>query len=1518
MNHDEGRINFGIALDNTKLQADADKASKILSNIDKEAAKQSESVRELLTNIPKVEVMADFGDLNIDKVLAAFDNLEAVRTSNENGIKSLKEAYRALGEEIEEAKQNPYVNNEESKRIAARIQELYKERHAIRECIKERRSVLREVEKEGNHLDKLFAKYKKKEEAEKKSANATVSLRTETRLLTEELIRMEADGLRGTEVYEQKLQRLATLTDAMGDARAQANALAHDQKGFQGIISGLQGVTGAFTAAQGAIALFAGENEDLQRIMTKVQGLMAITMGLQQVQQTLNKDSAFSLVTLNAIKKQWNRLLGDSAKAQEQEKEATEENNAAQEGSAAANAQAATAKGQNTQATLQQSAANSREAATQGSATQATEGHTVATRSATLATRAQAAATKVLNFSLKALKAALISTGIGAVIAGIGILAAKLYEYATQASEARKAQRELNKELRNASIEARKAANEAYGKAAAEVGVYQRRLKNFNGTKKQEAALIKELNGQYGRELGFFRSRSEWLTRLTQKGKAYIDMLKKQQEVQGFINLYAKSYTEGMAAEAQLKAEDKARKKGYGLLDDDEYKRLQQELNKNKRLKRFAAELIDKKQRELDKHIAKNDFGGYEDNTARGDKAINERKQNVAKLKNSLREYENVYKEFLDANRKANETFARQEMESQEKRELALLELSAKRQKEMIQKSGNGLVEVYREVNKNAYLSQGKSEEQWQKTALASEDDNATFKRILKERGELAKAYNEQLLNVDIETANKREEIRRRYYAQWVNEFGSVEERLVLLNDKYKEKLNEAPESFRDAIRKEWQAAVSQLKSEELKDSIQWESVFGDLSKQPLSVLEKTLARIREYFSANKGQMGTQEIKDFSEAIAKMEGEIDQRNPFTALHNALEAITESSKELKRSEEELKTATEEHADAQARLTQLQEEYNALKAREKENGADLTEQKESLYKEVEQAEAHNVQTKKKQTEAEKAHFAALQQSATSYKRLEGAMKGAMTITKELGNYSATIAKIFRADIAESISAAVDTFEVLIENTDQVMRTIADAGEGVIGGIVKSVQAASVGTTAAATVAAGAIGIVEKASVVLTIISAALQVGAAIKAWIDSNQDDPFDSIDALQKRIEELRFKRTHLGAEELERAMGSVSSNLKIITNDIRQSVMSYRESMDLLDGVDFLVANRYQLKGIEEQVVQTRALKQITEQLARAYAQVQYATGRLFGLERYQSTKKILELHAEELILMQQEADKLEALSKNPHRSDEEREKALERYKKLQEEIKEKAYEMARTVIDAFEDIMGGSAEHIANELGNAFFEAAQAGEAAFEAMGRKVDDIVATLIKKLLIQEVLTPQIVKIFERYKQEWFKDGEFQGAEKVRETANSLAAELKQTGVELSLLLGSLPDDIRKLIGVGNLKKPESIIDSIFDTLTPDDADEKKDERQGEKKGIATASQDSIDELNGRMVAVQTHTFKISEHTQQLAATAGLILKSVVNIEGETYGINDRLTRIESHVGALNRSVQDITTKGLRIQ
>lgn len=72
-----------------------------------------------------------------------------------------------------------------------------------------------------------------------------------------------------------------------------------------GIMSAVQGITGAFTAAQGVMGLFVEKNEDLVKIQTKVQSAMSITMGMSQVANTLHATSAFRVTTVTTVTRAW-------------------------------------------------------------------------------------------------------------------------------------------------------------------------------------------------------------------------------------------------------------------------------------------------------------------------------------------------------------------------------------------------------------------------------------------------------------------------------------------------------------------------------------------------------------------------------------------------------------------------------------------------------------------------------------------------------------------------------------------------------------------------------------------------------------------------------------------------------------------------------------------------------------------------------------------------------------------------------------------------------------------------------------------------------------------------------------------------------------------------------------------------------------------------------------------------------------------------------------------------------------
>lgn len=236
--------------------------------------------------------------LDNDKLNKAIDEtkrrIQGFSDETVKGGKKVDDTFRITAENIKIQKDVIAKLEGELKKLNAEIDKMAPGK-AQAELKSQAAEVAAELEAERKALTMLEAEVKKNEQAQ-------ISFRTQLRNAREELIRMEQAGLRGSEAYRELQQEVGRLQDAMDDATQQARVMANDEKLFQGIISTVSGMAGAFSAAQGAIGLFAGENENLQKIMLKVQSLMGITIGLQQVAQTLNKDSYFSLVILTKAK----------------------------------------------------------------------------------------------------------------------------------------------------------------------------------------------------------------------------------------------------------------------------------------------------------------------------------------------------------------------------------------------------------------------------------------------------------------------------------------------------------------------------------------------------------------------------------------------------------------------------------------------------------------------------------------------------------------------------------------------------------------------------------------------------------------------------------------------------------------------------------------------------------------------------------------------------------------------------------------------------------------------------------------------------------------------------------------------------------------------------------------------------------------------------------------------------------------------------------------------------------------
>ena len=405
---DGGALSFKSVMDNDQLNSAIDETLRRVQGF-------SDAV------VGSGDVMDKTTQEWVSQIRSALGQIGDACIEHEQALDRLGAEYDRLGNEMERA----FVSGRDDEYRA-----LQEQRNAIQGEMTVRKQLLNELREQSNALEEEAAKLEESAKQAEQTAQAHVSLRTRIRDLKEEMATMIADGIdEQSAAYRELEAELGRLMDIQGDIQAQGTVLANDEAQFQGMIQGLSGVVGGFTAAQGAVSLFAGENENLQKIMLKVQSLMSITMGLQQVAQTLNKDSAFQLVTLNGLKEWWNNLLSVGR--------------GEQIASTAATVADTTATAASTAAEVAHTAATQANTAAQGANTVAQGANTVATGAQAAAATAGTAANIGLAGAIRMVGAAIKSIPVvGWILAAVGALIGLVSHFVGKAKEAKKAQEE--------------------------------------------------------------------------------------------------------------------------------------------------------------------------------------------------------------------------------------------------------------------------------------------------------------------------------------------------------------------------------------------------------------------------------------------------------------------------------------------------------------------------------------------------------------------------------------------------------------------------------------------------------------------------------------------------------------------------------------------------------------------------------------------------------------------------------------------------------------------------------------------------------------------------------------------------------------------------------------------------------------------------------------------------------------------------------------------------------------------
>lgn len=425
-------------------------------------------------------------------------------------------------------------------------------------------------------------------------------------------------------------------------------------------------------------------------------------------------------------------------------------------------------------------------------------------------------------------------------------------------------------------------------------------IKNFTGSKEQEKAKVEELNRKYGESFGYYKTLSEWYDTIIQKSEDYVQSLFLQAKVQNLVK--KASEVDEKIAEAEAKDESEFDTWwGYGgkvdrfFSSDQSYKQ-----NNNGRWKKkeeidrltaeyngyiLEAENLTKERLKLEQESG---IGGHIDPKKPETDPEAEAKQRLATERRLAKDLA-----VLQAENRKEEI---DRMQAGTEKKLAQIEYDYNARKEEI----NRQEADWKRENKEAGISTGGNGLTPEQTdALAAARDSNDKNRS----AALAATFEEE--------KEKETEAMRDY----LSEYGNYEEKKLAITQEYEKRIAEATtEGEQKTLQEELKKKMADLDMEELKEGLDWESVFGDLDKVSTESLQSLRTRLKEYIDTQK-DLQPDSLKDLVRAIDSIDKKLNERNPFTALKTSISQVQSTTLSVKEAQEAYNKAVREGTEAE---------------------------------------------------------------------------------------------------------------------------------------------------------------------------------------------------------------------------------------------------------------------------------------------------------------------------------------------------------------------------------------------------------------------------------------------------------------------------------------------------------------------------------------------------------------------------------------------------------------------------
>lgn len=945
----------------------------------------------------------------------------------------------------------------------------------------------------------------------------------------------------------------------------------------------------------------------------------------------------------------------------------------------------------------------------------------------------------------------------------------------------------------------------------------------------------------------------------------YTGALKKDREaaakevelLQGEVDKAVSMHTESVKAEVQAKKEAAVQNKAYWSKQKDEATKALESIASAQKKQMDAGNFkgIDsavvtsykenvKKLKEAEKELQA--YGGYSKKDDKSQKLREEQEKYKLLLDKQKREQERMKEDSaneleqleIDKLKESSEKILRQR-ELNHKLELLAIDREAEDKKLKAIESARAAFEANPQNEKKIFNTDEFVKSEPTKKLFSSFDNTA------KEKKETANIkYNRaddlsDLLNQYQDYTDQRLAIERKFNEDIAT---LQEQRKQAVKNGDTEQVGQIDRSIAQATKDKGMELMS-LDYEKLKESPEYVRAFENLKETSSETLNSLLTQFENAKQTAAKVLSPDQLREYTSTIQAIMDELDSRNPF-------QSLSDKKKELAEAEEEL-------ANAQIELEKAREQAEAVKGGAKiENGV-----KSSKY---------NPKTGK--IDSSKAYLSEAQ---------------ALDKVKEkTANYNASKDKVVKksAQVKKSEKEVQKQLSELSETITELGKSIGGpAGEiiSLIGEIGTFAITAVSGVQAAADTSANAISTVEKASVILAIISAAMQV--AMKIFDMFGKDDTTEKYEKAKEAYESYINILDRVIEKQLELAEALTGDNANAAYQNALDAIKLQSDNARILGRqyLDSGASRKSHSKGYDEvKNMSWEGWKQAADALGMSVEDFKNKMGgRMTGL---------FDLTDEQLVKLQDDAgifwSQLDSDTKNFA------EQVANGVAKVAEVMEQRITDA--TLIDV--DTLRSDFQDLLTDM---------------DADSADFADNFEEYMRNAILNSMLKEDYMDRLKSWREKFYNamdDGV------TEDEYNALKAEGQQIAEEMKAKRDAMAD--------------------MYD-WTKDD-----DEREASEKGFASMSQDSADELNGRFTVMQEHTYSMNEGVKHLQSNSDKIvdkLSFLSNMDknlGEMMKFNDvvithlsairdntaRLETIENTMESIKLGIDTLNTKGITLK